>query len=513
MMLPLVLCCTLGLASRPSLAPYAPIFHTPSLKHSDNMPLGNGELTANIWVNGSDGSISLLLGRSDAWSSVVQPLKVGRVKILMEPSPFLPTRPRGKYTLQKGYIGDQHHPLLGKECRSAASCPAESALQCDEMPGCVSYALNPAWHNGTLPELFTTGLSAATANQAWNYWYKTMPAVGDFAQTLDVEKGLVTITANNSGLTVSVAVWIDSERNVVHTEVNTSSPVKTSVELDLWRYNGTRTSKDTGARGTCGDTQNMFADTVVPSSSLHAGEEAAWYHRNTESMYKQTMRDQSLGALANSSTDPLMQLTTGGLVMVLPPSTISTSNMESANIGSAATTATTTGLSAVVSIYTLTSQPAHADDWLSHIRAYAAADSTTPSAQTISASKVRTSQWWRSFYNRSWLIITNSSQQSNKESIGAHTEEHTEAVHPSSSPAPQLTSQITQGYILARFLSALQSRGRFPIHHNGGTIIHTTTIHTAIIHTTPFTLPLSTPHRSHHYHLHNRHRDHHMGGA
>ena len=53
------------------------------------MPIGNGELVANVWVNASDGALSMLLGRSDAWSSLAMPLKVGRLKLHLAPSPFV----------------------------------------------------------------------------------------------------------------------------------------------------------------------------------------------------------------------------------------------------------------------------------------------------------------------------------------------------------------------------------------------------------------------------------------
>ena len=76
-------------ATMSSLSTFSPSFDTPSAAIADNMPIGNGELVANIWVNASDGSLSVLLGRSDAWSSLAMPIKVGRLKLLVHPSPFL----------------------------------------------------------------------------------------------------------------------------------------------------------------------------------------------------------------------------------------------------------------------------------------------------------------------------------------------------------------------------------------------------------------------------------------
>ena len=72
----------------PSLAGFAPMFAEPSARSADNMPIGNGELVANVLVNASDGSLTLLLGRSDAMSSLAMPIKVGRIKMMLQPSPF-----------------------------------------------------------------------------------------------------------------------------------------------------------------------------------------------------------------------------------------------------------------------------------------------------------------------------------------------------------------------------------------------------------------------------------------
>lgn len=62
---------------------------SPSRDASGSMPLGNGDFAANVWLEES-GDLLLLLAKSDAWDENSTNLKLGRVRIRLEPP--LPTR-------------------------------------------------------------------------------------------------------------------------------------------------------------------------------------------------------------------------------------------------------------------------------------------------------------------------------------------------------------------------------------------------------------------------------------
>ncbi|GAO43000.1 DUF5703 domain-containing protein [Flavihumibacter petaseus] len=52
-----------------------------------SMPLGNGDVTANVWVEkGKD--LMLYIGKSDSWSEAMRLLKIGRVRVAISPNPF-----------------------------------------------------------------------------------------------------------------------------------------------------------------------------------------------------------------------------------------------------------------------------------------------------------------------------------------------------------------------------------------------------------------------------------------
>jgi hypothetical protein len=51
------------------------------------MPLGNGDLAVNLWVQ-ADGAVVFYLAKSDAWSENARLLKLGRVRMSIDPNPF-----------------------------------------------------------------------------------------------------------------------------------------------------------------------------------------------------------------------------------------------------------------------------------------------------------------------------------------------------------------------------------------------------------------------------------------
>jgi fibronectin type 3 domain-containing protein len=67
---------------------YNEVWTTPSTTGSaGSMPLGNGDITANVWVE-SGGDLVMYIGKSDTWSEGTRLLKVGRERIHFSPNPF-----------------------------------------------------------------------------------------------------------------------------------------------------------------------------------------------------------------------------------------------------------------------------------------------------------------------------------------------------------------------------------------------------------------------------------------
>jgi len=73
----------------------------------DSMPLGNGDMAANVWVE-ENGDLCFYLAKGDAWSELVSRseglLKLGRVRLTFSPNPFVPGAFRQSLDLRRGAI-------------------------------------------------------------------------------------------------------------------------------------------------------------------------------------------------------------------------------------------------------------------------------------------------------------------------------------------------------------------------------------------------------------------------
>lgn len=91
-------------AGAQSLEDYDVVWDSPSKDSAGSMPLGNGEVTLNAWVEAGTGDLLILIGRTDSHSEIGRVLKVGRLRISMDASPFLGPDFRQRLQLREGQI-------------------------------------------------------------------------------------------------------------------------------------------------------------------------------------------------------------------------------------------------------------------------------------------------------------------------------------------------------------------------------------------------------------------------
>ena len=118
------------------------VWDTPSEGSAGSMPLGNGDLAANVWAE-PNGDVCLYLSKSDAWSEVGRLLKLGRLRVRLSPCPFGPGATfRQALRLQTGEIEigtaervclrvwvDAHRPVLCVEVNAAEPVSVEVRLE------------------------------------------------------------------------------------------------------------------------------------------------------------------------------------------------------------------------------------------------------------------------------------------------------------------------------------------------------------------------------------------------
>jgi alpha-L-fucosidase 2 len=305
---------------------------------NDSMPIGNGDLAANVWTE-QNGDLVLLIAKSDAWSEMGKLLKLSRVRVHIAPNPFA------------------------------------GAVQ--------------------------------------------------FVQTLHLEDGSIEI---RSGKNV-VQVWVDANRPVIHIEARLEQPATLDAKLELWRtkthpYN--EPSPDKGGLFELGKHPvplDFEADTVMPG----ANGQVTWYHYNAASLYPLVLEQEHMQAVANKYPDPLLHrcfgaaITGAGLVAVDDHTLRSVAAAESIRLDVVALTQ---------------AQAPSPAAWRTGLDSLVAADRAAPYAAELVAHR----QWWRDFWQRSWIHVEGTDD----------------------------AAKVSQGYIMQRYMMAASSRGEYPAKFNGG---------------------------------------------
>jgi hypothetical protein len=244
-----------------------------------------------------------------------------------------------------------------------------------------------------------------------------------FRQTLHLEDSSIRIRAGKNTL----LVWIDANHPAIHVEGHTSRPVKLRVTLETWRKNQSikdATAEAAGMLQLGGDHYpvTFHADTLLPARP-HS---IAWYHYNTQSIYPTVLRAQHLSALLGKFPDPLLHRCFGAL--------ITGPGLDSRNHRTLTSRPRRHFRVDIVAL--VDRNPTTPTAWQTQI------DQSLPAANPahLRAAWAASKTWWRNFWNRSWIDVTG----------GAHAQ------------------QVTQGFLMQRYMMAASSRGQLPVKFNGG---------------------------------------------
>ncbi len=69
-------------------APNDVVWDSLGTNENDSMPVGNGDLAANVWTE-QNGDLVLLVAKADAWTEWGKLVKLGRVRVQLTPNPFV----------------------------------------------------------------------------------------------------------------------------------------------------------------------------------------------------------------------------------------------------------------------------------------------------------------------------------------------------------------------------------------------------------------------------------------
>ena len=144
----------------PAVDQYGVVFGSPSGSSLGAMPLGNGRTSANVWVEASTGDLVLLLGLADALDENSNLLKLGIVRVRLEPrldtaTDFNQTlvRLRPMPVRSMRHEGSAPRPATTTPTATCQARPPRSTCLSTHHQCYMSDALCPLCQTGPLPNL------------------------------------------------------------------------------------------------------------------------------------------------------------------------------------------------------------------------------------------------------------------------------------------------------------------------------------------------------------------------
>ena len=314
------------------------VWNSLGTNEDSSMPLGNGDVALNVWTE-QNGDILLLIAKSDTWSGNGELLKLGRVRISLEPNPFVNS--------------------------------------------------------------------------------------SSFTQTLRLETGEVEVRAGRN----SVRIWVDANHPAIHVQVQSETSVELKATAEIWRTKKYHLNKKAIEQtqgglfewGNDPDGLTFYPDTVLRPKNNRV----SWCHFNTHSIYPLVFEKEHLTSLLARYPDPLIHRCFG---ITMKGDNLVSSDDQTLKSSKASR-------SQQLDIYALTEQPKSPGAWRTDL------DNEINEIDAISTSKAWTAHknWWKQFWNRSWIDVTGT-------------------------PGAE---KVSQGYAMQRFMTACAGRGAQPIKFNG----------------------------------------------
>ena len=302
--------CGQALAAAPVADPlanldrYDVVWDSPSQDAHGSMPLGNGDIGVNAWVEPS-GDLIFYISKTDAWDENDRLCKIGRVRVQFDP------------------------PL-------------------------------------------------ATTN--------------GFRQELKLREGVIQIESRIPNSEFRIRLWVDADQPVVRVEAEAAAPVHCRATVELWRRRERPLGDQDDSHSGGGLSAQPFKPVVLPDVVVtSAAPRVVWYHRNTRSLYPDTLRNQHLETLQDKFTDPLLHHTFGA----------SLRGEDMVADGPLALKSSAPAQRHRLSICVLAERAVTPETWLQHLDGV----ERTALKPGVESARRTTAAWWREFWGRSWIFV------------------------------------------------------------------------------------------------------------
>lgn len=245
-----------------------------------------------------------------------------------------------------------------------------------------------------------------------------------FSQTLKLENGSIEIQ-NGENI---IRVWIDANHPAMHIEGHLAVPATLQANLELWRTNVESSSAPSPQRGGLFEFGghslpiDFEPDTVLPPDA----DSLTWCHFNIVSIYPTIFQQEHLESLLPKYPDPYLHRCFGA--------TITGPGLVASDDHTLKSSSPTKYVR--LDLYALTEENTSTQTWQNDLNALVDKIHRTNLRKAWSQHQ----QWWDDFWNRSWIHVEGSSD----------------------------AAQVSQGYVMQRYMMACSSRGPQPAKFNGG---------------------------------------------
>lgn len=323
----------------PSITRYNVEWDSPSKNAGGSMPLGNGEMGMNVWVE-EGGDLLFYLSRTDVMSEANRLMKIGRVRVSLSPNPF-----------EKGV---------------------------------------------------------------------------PFRQVLKLDEGTIEIRAGKAGEETVLKVYLDQNHHTGYVTVNNEVKREVKVTVESWRRAPHRITKAEAVSAWLNGMPDWVEAVESADRYLNESSALALCHVNESSIYDLVMSHQQKEAYAENFPDPIRGRVWGVYMTADNLAKASDSTLTSKGAVKTAT----------LKFSTLSEQvDSDVKKWTSRIKAQHKASNAR---EAYAASR----RWWSDYWYNSYIYIDTPKE-------------------------PQLGKDITQAYVLQRYMQCGSGRGNFPIKFNG----------------------------------------------
>jgi hypothetical protein len=263
-------------------------------------------------------------------------------------------------------------------------------------------------------------------------------AGNDFCQTLQLDRGAVLISGNNT----ETLIWVDVFRPVVHIEITGKKPVALKAAYENWRFEDFHPVepqlRSTSFKHTRDDLDIITRKDVVETFDNRI----IFYHRNRsdiDDIFDLTVREQKMESVKNEMFNPIKNLTFGGYLK--GENIIFQGISEGQYLDTKYKSYNFAGSKAAVKhsieIGIAVEQTPTLEDWKTLLNSI-----EKDALKNRQTAKINTQDWWKQFWNRSYIFID-----------GDSTDEHW---------------QVARNYNLFRYQLGCNAFGKYPTKFNGG---------------------------------------------